>query len=269
MRRRGPIVLPRPPVKVAPDRPAAARPVRLPRAVAAFAVPSRARSPVSCAGLRAVFVAAFGAVSRRLRRLELGASRCARRCWSSAAFAGGASVSGSVPPPRRSRRASAGVAPRCSTARLGRRSVGRLGRSAGGSALTRRLDGAARPRSSMRGVGTSAAASGRCPAGRAARRPRTAGSTRRRRRSASRSRRASGSARARSQRDGGPPAPRPWPSLPTTIASGPRRSAWAAVSGASASAPAIRRPRTEGRRARPAGRRPGPAGGARPRRRTP
>ena len=38
--------------------------------------------------------------------------------------------------------------------------------------------------------------------------------------------------------------PRPWPSLPTTIASGPRRSAWRAVSGASASAPTIRRPRT-------------------------
>ena len=36
--------------------------------------------------------------------------------------------------------------------------------------------------------------------------------------------------------------PRPWPSLPTTIASGPRRSVWRAVSGASASEPAIRRP---------------------------
>ena len=37
--------------------------------------------------------------------------------------------------------------------------------------------------------------------------------------------------------------PRPWPSLPTTSASGPRRSAWRAVSGASASAPATRSPR--------------------------
>ena len=36
--------------------------------------------------------------------------------------------------------------------------------------------------------------------------------------------------------------PRPWPSLPTTSASGPRRSAWRAVSGASASEPATRRP---------------------------
>ena len=36
--------------------------------------------------------------------------------------------------------------------------------------------------------------------------------------------------------------PRPWPSLPTTIASGPRRSVWRAVSGASASEPAIRSP---------------------------
>jgi hypothetical protein len=35
----------------------------------------------------------------------------------------------------------------------------------------------------------------------------------------------------------------PWPSLPTTIARGPRRSAWAAVRGASASAAATRRPR--------------------------
>ena len=38
--------------------------------------------------------------------------------------------------------------------------------------------------------------------------------------------------------------PRPWPSLPTTIASGPRRSVWRAVNGASASEPAIRSPRT-------------------------
>ena len=36
---------------------------------------------------------------------------------------------------------------------------------------------------------------------------------------------------------------RPWPSLPTTIASGPRKSAWRAVSGAPASAPTIRTPR--------------------------
>ena len=36
--------------------------------------------------------------------------------------------------------------------------------------------------------------------------------------------------------------PRPCPSLPTTIASGPRRSVWRAVSGASASEPATRRP---------------------------
>ena len=45
-------------------------------------------------------------------------------------------------------------------------------------------------------------------------------------------------------RGAGRPATRPWPSLPTTIASGPRRSASRAVSGASASAPTIRRPRT-------------------------
>ncbi len=38
--------------------------------------------------------------------------------------------------------------------------------------------------------------------------------------------------------------PRPWPSLPTTRASGPRRSVCRTVSGASASAPATRRPRT-------------------------
>ncbi len=37
--------------------------------------------------------------------------------------------------------------------------------------------------------------------------------------------------------------PSPWPSLPMTIASGPRRSVWRAVSGASASAPAMRSPR--------------------------
>ena len=61
--------------------------------------------------------------------------------------------------------------------------------------------------------------------------------------------------------------PRPWPSLPTTIASGPRRSVWRAVSGASASAPddpqaADVEVRERARR----GRRPGTAGGARRRR---
>ena len=77
--------------------------------------------------------------------------------------------------------------------------------------------------------------------GRAGRPPRTAGSTRRRTRSATRSRHASGSARAGRvrRRTAGP---RPWPSLPTTRASGPRRSACRAVSGASASAPTIRSP---------------------------
>ena len=64
--------------------------------------------------------------------------------------------------------------------------------------------------------------------------------------------------------------PSPWPSLPTTIASGPRRSLWRAVSGASASAPATRRPwAAQVGEARRRGRRPGRAAGARPRRPTP
>ena len=63
---------------------------------------------------------------------------------------------------------------------------------------------------------------------------------------------------------------RPRPSLPTTIASGPRRSASRAVSGASSSAPTIRRPRTW-RSARAPGEvvDRAPAAGARWRRRRP
>ena len=120
----------------------------------------------------------------------------------------------------------------------GRFVVGRRARLSGasGSAAFRRL-GSRRLRGSLiRGVedrsawciGRSVAGSGRIPLG-----DRLEQQDRARDRGVQRAdrRRASGSGR-RGRSGAGPPAQRPWPSLPTTIASGPRRSAWRAVSGA-------------------------------------
>ena len=180
-------------------------------------------------------------------------------------------AAGASPASRRGRPWSACRAPSAA----GRRPVGRsadgvvdgsgvrgLPPASTGGAAARRLGlGSASRRSAS--VGRRRLGRRRRHAVRAGRPPRTAGPSRPPRRSASRSRPASGSAR-RGRTAGGRPARAPGPRCPTTMTSGPRRSAWRAGQGASASAPTIGarargdRPgrRLDRRRARAAGARP-------------
>ena len=125
------------------------------------------------------------------------------------------------------------------------RSLGRVGRRLHGFAVIgrrcRRLGGATGRRPGV-GRASRPKAAG-APRDRAGRRPRRAGSNPATAALSEPTAPRIGIRMSRSQRRR-TAGPRPCPSLPTTIASGPRRSVWRAVSGASASEPTIRRPST-------------------------